>query len=94
MKEVGYEKVHRYQIYSDNQSAITLVKNLIFHHRIKHIEIQAHFIREKVMNDLLHLKYFPLVLNYTDFFTKPLLEAQFYMFRDSIRLVKFPSIMK
>jgi len=55
MKEVGYEQVLSSQIYSDNQSAIALEKNLIFHQRIKHIEIQAHFIRKKVLEGLLHL---------------------------------------
>jgi hypothetical protein len=35
-------------IYGDNQGAITLAKNRQFHARTKHIDIQHHFVREKV----------------------------------------------
>ena len=34
----------------DNQSAIKLAKNPVFHKRSKHIAIKSHFIREKVEN--------------------------------------------
>ena len=34
----------------DNQSAIKLAKNPVFHKRSKHIAIKYHFIREKVEN--------------------------------------------
>ncbi|XP_048228320.1 secreted RxLR effector protein 161-like [Ricinus communis] len=36
-------------IYCDNQSVISLVKNPVFHARTKHVEVQYHFIREKVL---------------------------------------------
>jgi len=34
----------------DNQSSIELTKNHVFHARTKHIEVQYHFIGEKVLN--------------------------------------------
>nr|GFA70342.1 putative ribonuclease H-like domain-containing protein [Tanacetum cinerariifolium] len=34
------------KIFIDNQSTICIVKNLVFHQRTKHIEIQHHFIRD------------------------------------------------
>ncbi|XP_048227237.1 uncharacterized mitochondrial protein AtMg00810-like [Ricinus communis] len=36
-------------IYCDNQSSISLVENPGFHVRTKHVEVQYHFIREKVL---------------------------------------------
>jgi len=36
MNEIGYGKAYPYHISLDNQLAIALVKNLIFHQRIKH----------------------------------------------------------
>ena len=33
-------------MYCDNQSAIYIAQNLIFHERIKHIEIDYHFVRD------------------------------------------------
>ena len=91
MKEIRYEQVGPSLIFSDNQSIISLAKNLIFHQRTKHVEIQAHFIKEKVLDDIIHLEYCPSTLNSADLFTKPLSEAQFNKLRDSIGLVKLPS---
>jgi hypothetical protein len=34
------------KIYIDNKSTISIVKNLVFHQRTKHIEIRHHFIRD------------------------------------------------
>ena len=55
------------------------------------MEIQAHFIREKVLDGIIHLEYYPLIMNFIDLFTKPLPEAQFSKLKDAIRLVKLPS---
>jgi len=55
MKEIGYEQAHPHHISSYNHSVIALKKNLIFHKRIKHVEIQAHFIRKKVLDGILQL---------------------------------------
>ena len=54
------------------------------------MEIQAHFIKKKVLDDIIHLEYCLSTLNFADLFTKPLFEAQFSKLRDFIRLVKFP----
>jgi hypothetical protein len=44
-------------IYENNQSVIVLIKNSQFHARIKHIDIQIHFIKEKVIEDFIDLTY-------------------------------------
>ena len=41
-------------IYKDNQSAISLAQ---FHGRAKHIDIRSHFIRERVSDGTIELKY-------------------------------------
>ena len=41
----------------DNQSAIKLAKNLVFHARTKHIETHHHFIKEKVESGQIKLDY-------------------------------------
>jgi hypothetical protein len=35
-------------IYCDNQSCVKLSENLIFHDKLKHIEIKYYFLRDKV----------------------------------------------
>ncbi|XP_061352700.1 uncharacterized mitochondrial protein AtMg00810-like [Gastrolobium bilobum] len=41
-------------IYCDNRSAIYLAHNPTFHERTKHIEIDCHLIREKILDGLVH----------------------------------------
>ena len=37
------------KLYSDNKSAISIAHNLVQHDRIKHIEVDRHFIKEKLV---------------------------------------------
>ena len=60
-----------YVINVDNQSCIALAKNPEFHARSKHIDIQYHFIREKVEEGLVELVFCPTKLMVADVLTKP-----------------------
>ena len=48
-------------IYGDNQGAIALAKNDQFHGRVKHIDIQHHFVREKLVEGRINLRYVPIL---------------------------------
>ena len=91
MKEIGFEQHNSSTILSDNQSAIALARNPVFHQRSKHIEIQAHFIREKVLDDTIQLQYCASSSNLADILTKPLPQEQFFLLRDALGLVKLPT---
>jgi hypothetical protein len=54
----------------DNQSCIALAKNPEFHSRTKHIDIQYHFIREKVELGVINLEYCPTKQMVADVLTK------------------------
>ena len=56
----------------DNQSCITIAKNPVFHARMKHIEIQYHFVRDMIVSEEVKIIYYPMTENYTDIFTKAL----------------------
>src|SRR5271163_2532660 len=60
LKEIEFREEHTAMtIYEDNQSNIALAKNPIHHARIKHIDIQHHFIREKMESGEIDLEYMP-----------------------------------
>lgn len=44
-------------IMCDNKSAINISKNLVMHSRTKHISIQYHFLRKKVVQKEVRLEY-------------------------------------
>ena len=57
----------------DNQSAIRLAKNPMYHKRSKHIEIKWHWLREKVGElNVVELVYVRSTDNTADIFTKAL----------------------
>ncbi|KAI3462288.1 hypothetical protein Pfo_018951, partial [Paulownia fortunei] len=43
-------------LYCDNQSAIRLAENPVFHARTKHVEVHYHFIREKVLQEEIEMR--------------------------------------
>lgn len=42
-------------LHCDNTSTVNIAKNLVFHHRTKHIEIDVHFVREQVARGVIKL---------------------------------------
>ena len=64
-------------LYEDNQSCIALAKNPIHHARTKHIDIQHHFVREKVESKEVELAYMSTDDMVADALTKPLARPKF-----------------
>jgi hypothetical protein len=68
----------------DNKSAISLAQNHSLTQRTKHIDIKAHFIREKVQSGKISTKYCPTQEMVADILTKPLGKNIFEKHRHSI----------
>ena len=56
----------------DNQSAISLAKNAVFHSLTKHIAIRYHFIHKRVESGEIKLEYIPTNLQVANVLMKPL----------------------
>jgi hypothetical protein len=73
-------------VYCDNISVVYMSSNLVQHQRMKHIEIDLHFIRERVAIGDLRVLHVPTSSQYADIFTKGLPSSLFTEFRTSLNV--------
>ena len=48
LRELRFGKDEEMKLICDNQAALHISSNLVFHERTKHIKVDCHFIREKI----------------------------------------------
>ena len=48
LQELKYGKDEQMKLICDNQAALHISSNLVFHERTKHIKVDCHFVREKI----------------------------------------------
>ncbi|KAI3799572.1 hypothetical protein L1987_34871 [Smallanthus sonchifolius] len=78
-------------VYCDNVSAVYLSDNPVQHQRTKHVEIDIHFVREKVRIGHIKVLHVPTSLQFADIFTKGIPRQQFQSFRASLRVGPSPA---
>ena len=70
--------------YCDDVSAVYLACNPLYHQRAKHIEIDIHFVREKVLRGEIQLEQVKTDDQVADIFTKGLGGSKFEKFRKQL----------
>ena len=75
-------------IYSDNQSAICLAKNPVFHVQTKHIDVRFQFVREIIRERQILLQKIETAENPTDLLTKVVIAIKFNHWLDFINIGK------
>ncbi|GJU09765.1 ribonuclease H-like domain-containing protein [Tanacetum coccineum] len=78
-------------VYCDNVSAVYMSVNPIQHQRTKHIEIDIHFVHDKVAAGHVRVLHVPSRFQYADIFTKGLPYPLFADFRSSLSVRKTPA---
>lgn len=89
-KDIGISLQRPPLLLCDNMSALHMTRNPVFHAHTKHIEIDVHFIRERVAKNLLHTKYVPSHLQIANIFTKPLAKIPFTTLRYKLGVHNMP----
>ncbi|WJZ84247.1 hypothetical protein VitviT2T_003860 [Vitis vinifera] len=76
LEELRVPLKHPMVLYCDNQAAISIAKNPVHHDRTKHVEIDRHFIKEKI-EGVFKVSYTPTNCQTADILTKALARVNF-----------------
>ena len=72
LTDLGVSHTSPMTMFCDNQAAIHISQNPVFHEHTKHIELDCHFVRDTIQDRLLFPRYIPSSSQITDVFTKPI----------------------
>ena len=92
LEDLGLPQQEPTPLYCDNQSAIALAKNPIYHAKSKHISLHHHFIREHIQEKQVSLIYCKGEDQVADILTKPLSREKFEFHCKNLGLIPFDVI--
>lgn len=73
-------------VYCDNISAVYMFSNPVQHQCTKHVEIDLHFVQERVALGDIRVLHVPTTSQYADVFTKGLPSSVFTDFRSNLNV--------
>ena len=73
-------------VYCDNVNAVYLSTNPVQHQRMTHVEIDLHFVRDRVAVGDVRVLHVPTTSQFADIFTKGLPSSTFSEFRSSLNV--------
>ncbi|XP_019178874.1 PREDICTED: uncharacterized protein LOC109174036 [Ipomoea nil] len=87
LRELGLHSGEPASLWCDNLGATYLCANPIFHACTKHVEINYHFVRDKVASGDFVVNYISTTDQLADIFTKPLPAPRFATLQDKLNIV-------
>jgi phage gp36-like protein len=86
LEELHFYPHRSYVVFCDNISTVYLSTNPVQHQRTKHVEIDLHFLRDKVAIGEIRVLHVPSTSQYADVFTKGLPTSIFIEFRSNLNV--------
>ncbi|XP_019176811.1 PREDICTED: uncharacterized protein LOC109172110 [Ipomoea nil] len=90
LRELGLHSGQPPTLWCDNLGATYLCANPVFHARTKHVEIDFHFVRDKVASGEFVVNFVSTKDQLADIFTKPLPRPRFTALRTKLNVVAHP----
>ncbi|XP_021866805.1 uncharacterized mitochondrial protein AtMg00810-like [Spinacia oleracea] len=72
LKDLGLKHLGPTILKCDNKAAISIAANPVHHERTKHVELDCHFIRDKITDGSIATQFVPSQFQVADLFTKPM----------------------
>jgi hypothetical protein len=89
MTDLQMEQKKSTRILVDNQAAISIAKNLVFHGKMKHFKMKLYFLREVQREGEIQLIYCKTENQNADILTKPLPKAKYEFLRQRLGIYIF-----
>jgi hypothetical protein len=86
LRELGVSCPRSARLWCDNMGAKYLASNPVFHGRMKHVEIDYHFVRDRVLQKLLDIRFISAEDQVADGSTKPLPQGRLLEFQHNLNL--------
>jgi EAL domain-containing protein (putative c-di-GMP-specific phosphodiesterase class I) len=94
LQELGISLSSPPTLWCDNIGATYMSVNSVFHARTKHVEIDVHFVRDRVADKSLEIRFIPSSDQLVDVLTKPLVSQRFQQLCFKLNVRSSPLILR